>query len=136
MENNIVPADFENGLKIGKRARMSLSKSDKEFVAAKKKASAIAGIVAGYFILTKSELFGKYRGEYVVRPRQIAQFLIAKHSGFNLSDTARLFKVHHGAVQHSIKEVEESLAANSLDMTKDIAELEKLIHEYNHNTPA
>lgn len=100
------------GLKPGTMFRGSLS------------ASHITNIVSGMLDVTENEMFSKHRYRRLVEARQIAMFLIRKHTARSLKDIAAIFGGRdHTTCMHSIQTV-ENLSSTDEDYRNRLLKIE------------
>jgi chromosomal replication initiator protein len=91
----------------------------------------IQRMVAEYFKIKITDLKGNSRRKEMVRPRQIAMYLIEKHLGKSLTDIGKAFGGRdHTTVINSRERIKDQLASNP-DLCKEIDDLTTKIHNIN-----
>ena len=77
--------------------------------------------VALYYGVDEAALRGTHRGRNVTDARQMSMYLIRSMTNLSLPDIGKVFDKNHTTVLHSIRQVEEAMAAGKLkDVERDI----------------
>ncbi|MDO5297124.1 MAG: chromosomal replication initiator protein DnaA [bacterium] len=88
---------------------------------------AILKAVCEYFQVTENNLTGTKRDQGIVKPRQIAMYLMREHTGLSLVAIGKKFGRNHTTVMHSCEWVEnnikDSYVKNSLTNLRDILKI-------------
>ena len=88
---------------------------------------AILKAVCEYFQVSENNLTGTKRDQGIVKPRQIAMYLMREHTGLSLVAIGKKFGRNHTTVMHSCEWVEnnikDSYVKNSLTNLRDILKI-------------
>lgn len=90
----------------------------------------IIEIVANYYGLWQGKIFMKSRIREIMIPRQVAHYVLRRHSKFNLKEISGYFGINHATVIHSVKTVENDIDTNPR-FKKDVEAIVAII-KYGH----
>lgn len=90
----------------------------------------ITKIVAEFYGVEYFSLFKKTRETMVRKPRQVAQYLIRKHTGMPYTAIGKFFYQNHATPIHSEKQVQDDIDTNR-SMRSDIHEIRMIMSQRN-----
>lgn len=86
--------------------------------------------VSKYYGLWEEQIKAKTRKREIVKPRQIAMYLIHKFSTYPLQQIGSIFNLNHATVIHAIKSVRNDIQTDK-DFKKEVDDLIAILQQ-NH----